>query len=96
MTSLLKTKEAKKMKYITNHAQQRMNQRGIKSSMIDLTLEHGEFDERNRCVLTKQNAIELMTEFKDTLKILMKVIDKGGLVVIEDAGKVITTYNYNH
>jgi hypothetical protein len=64
--------------------------------MIDLTLEHGEFDERNRCVLTKQNAIELMTKFKDTLKILMKVIDKGGLVVIEDAGKVITTYNYNH
>jgi hypothetical protein len=84
------------MKYITHHAQQRMNQRGIKSSMIDLTLEHGEFDERNRCVLTKQNAIELMSEFKDVLKTLMKVIDKGGLVVVEDAGKVITTYNYNH
>jgi hypothetical protein len=64
--------------------------------MIDLTLEHGEFDERNRCVLTKQNAIELMSEFKDVLKTLMKVIDKGGLVVVEDAGKVITTYNYNH
>jgi hypothetical protein len=64
--------------------------------MIDLTLEHGEFDERNRCVLTKQNAIELMSEFKDALKTLMKVIDKGGLVVVEDAGKVITTYNYNH
>jgi hypothetical protein len=37
-----------------------------------------------------------MSEFKDVLKTLMKVIDKGGLVVVEDAGKVITTYNYNH
>jgi hypothetical protein len=37
-----------------------------------------------------------MSEFKDALKTLMKVIDKGGLVVVEDAGKVITTYNYNH
>lgn len=58
--------------------------------MIDLTLEHGEFDERNRCVLTKQNAMELVFEFKDVLKTLMKVIDKGGLVVIKTTGKIIT------
>ena len=83
------------MKYITKHARQRMNQRGIKSSMIDLTLEHGEFDDQNRCVLTKKNAIEVMADLKIALKTVMKVIDKGGLVVVEEAGRVVTTYNYN-
>jgi hypothetical protein len=83
------------MKYLTKHAKQRMNQRGIKQSMIDLTLEHGEFDDKNRCVLTKKTAIEVMADLKVTLKTVMKVIDKGGLVVVEEAGRVVTTYNYN-
>jgi hypothetical protein len=73
-----------------------MNQRGIKQSMIDLTLEHGEFDDKNRCVLTKKNAIDVMSDLKVTLKTLMKVIDKGGLVVVEETGRVVTTYNYNN
>ena len=83
------------MKNLTYHAQQRMNQRGIQSSMINLVMEHGEFDHRNRCILSKKNAIGLMSEFRQSLKTLMKVIDKGGVVVVEDEGKVITTYNYN-
>ena len=83
------------MKYITKHAHQRMSQRGIKTSMIDLTLEHGEFDNQNRCVLTKNNAIEVMADLKIALKTVMKVIDKGGLVVVEESGRVVTTYNCN-
>ena len=83
------------MKYVTKHAKQRMNQRGIKQSMIDLTLEHGEFDHKNRCVLNKKTAIQVMEDLKVTLKTVMKVIDKGGLVVVEESGRVVTTYNYN-
>ena len=83
------------MKYITKHAKQRMNQRGIKQSMIDLTLEHGEFDHKNRCVLNKETAIQVMEDLKVTLKTVMKVIDKGGLVVVEESGRVVTTYNCN-
>ena len=83
------------MEYVTKHAKQRMNQRGIKQSMIDLTLEHGEFDHKNRCVLNKKTAIQVMEDLKVTLKTVMKVIDKGGLVVVEESGRVVTTYNYN-
>jgi hypothetical protein len=83
------------MKYITRHAHQRMSQRGIKQSMIDLTLEHGEFDHKNRCVLSKKTALEVMEDLKLTLKTVMKVIDKGGLVVVEESGRVVTTYNCN-
>lgn len=52
------------MKNLTRHAQQRMNQRGIQSSMVDLVLEYGEFDHRNRCILNRKNAINLMSEFR--------------------------------
>jgi hypothetical protein len=83
------------MEYLTKHAKQRMNQRGIRQSMIDLTLEYGEFDHKNRCILNKKNAIQVMEDLKLSLKTVMKVIDKGGLVVVEESGRVVTTYNYN-
>ena len=83
------------MEYLTKHAKQRMNQRGIRQSMIDLTLEYGEFDNKNRCILNKKNAIQVMEDLKLSLKTVMKVIDKGGLVVVEESGRVVTTYNCN-
>ena len=43
----------------------------------------------------RKAAIQVMEDLKVSLKTLMKVIDKGGLVVVEESGRVVTTYNCN-
>ena len=83
------------MEYLTKHAKQRMKQRGIRQSMNDLTQVYADLDHKNRCILNKKNAIQVMEDLKLSLKTVMKVIDKGGLVVVEESGRVVTTYNYN-
>lgn len=82
------------MEQITRHAQQRMNQRGIQSTMVELALECGEFDQRSRCIFRKKDAIRELSELRNRERTLKKIIDKGGVVVVEDRGAVITTYNY--
>jgi hypothetical protein len=76
---------------MTLHLDTRMNQRGIKRSLLDLALNHGEWD-GDRCVLSS-NAIKLMIRDIDSQRSLaMRALDKGGLVVVEAGGETITTY----
>jgi Domain of unknown function (DUF4258) len=77
----------------TIHAQQRMSQRGINRSMVDLCLEHGKID-RNKVLLGRKDAEDLLAEMQDRMKVLKKIIDKGGITVISDNNTLITTYNY--
>lgn len=78
----------------TVHIQQRMAQRGITGRMIDLVLEHGNF-ERDKVVLGRKDAQRLLDEMRAKEAVLKKIIDKGGLVVVSDSDALITTYNYN-
>lgn len=77
----------------TIHAQQRMSQRGINRSMVDLCLEHGKID-RNKVLLGRKDAEDLLAKMQDRMKVLKKIIDKGGITVISDNNTIITTYNY--
>ena len=78
----------------TKHAKARMNQRGISKEMIDLTLEYGSYvkdkvilKSRDIQVLLKKVSLEVKTK-------LLKIMDKGGLVVVlSDDYAVITVYN---
>lgn len=77
----------------TRHAHQRMTQRGITRSMIDLVLEFGEV-EQDKAVLDKKRAQQLIRELEEKLRTAKKILDKGGCVVVEADNAILTTYNY--
>jgi len=78
----------------TLHVHQRMSQRGINSKMLNVVLEYGRL-EKDRHVLGRKDAIQLLEEFRAQEIVLKKIIDKGGMVVVSDNGTLITTYNYS-
>lgn len=73
----------------TKHFQQRMGQRGISQAMIDLVLGYGD-NEGSKVVLSRKKSEQL----REALRTLMKIVDKGGLVVVAAGDAQITTYNY--
>ena len=73
----------------TKHFQQRMSQRGISQAMIDLVLGYGD-NEGSKVVLSRKKSEQL----REALRTLMKIVDKGGLVVVAEGDAQITTYNY--
>lgn len=78
---------------LTRHAHQRMTQRGITRSMIDLVLEFGEV-EQDKAILDKKHAQQLIRELEVKLRTAKKILDKGGCVVVEADNSILTTYNY--
>jgi hypothetical protein len=76
------------------HATKRMAQRGIDRAMIELVLNHGVID-GDKYILNKKNACACLEEIRQQMRVLMRVIDKGGLVVIPEGNTLITTYNCN-
>lgn len=78
---------------LTQHAHQRMTQRGITRSMIDLVLEYGEV-EQDKSFLDKKHAQQLVRDLEEKLRTAKKIMDKGGCVVVEAEDAVLTTYNY--
>jgi hypothetical protein len=93
--------------HITNHAGQRMNQRGITKEMIELTLQYGATQDEVT-TLSRDAAARLVAELQRQMKILKKLLDKGGLTVVTafsdesvileggiilDETILITTYN---
>lgn len=73
----------------TKHFRQRMGQRGISQAMIDLVLGYGD-NEGSKVVLSRKKSEQL----REALRTLMKIVDKGGLVVVAEGDAQITTYNY--
>ena len=82
------------MIYFTDHAVERMNQRGITREMIDLTIEYGQY-QKDKVILKSRDIKKLITKVSGDIKSkLMKLLDKGGLVVVlSDDCAVITVYN---
>lgn len=95
----------------THHFNKRLCQRGISADMVDLALQYGEDDNENtgRMVLGRRQTSKLveekrlqvkakeraLQEEKRELKLLMKMLDKGGIVVVQAGSALITTYNRN-
>lgn len=92
----------------THHFKARMCQRGITADMVDLVLDHGIEDPENfdRLVFGRRRAAKLLEqkrvevqakeralqEEKRALKLLKKMVDKGGIVVVAADSALITTY----
>lgn len=69
-----------------------MSQRGIDSKIIELALNQGVID-GDKYILNKKSACAYLEEIKRQMRVIMRVIDKGGVVVVADGDTLITTYN---
>jgi hypothetical protein len=77
---------------ISQHADQRMNQRGIPRRLVDFTLRHGRV-EGDKHVLDRNELHELIEQLKEELRLAKRVLDKGGVTVVEGNDTLITAYN---
>ncbi len=79
--------------YATKHFNQRIRQRGITNRMIELTLEFGE-RKRDKIRLGTRLIKKLLKTHKEIKSDLLKILDKGGLVVIVSGAAIITAYDW--
>lgn len=79
----------------TRHLGARMSQRGVTRDMVDFVLTHGK-NSGEEVILNRKDLIRLVEDlFGSQRAIALKLLDKGGLVVVEDRGALLTTYNFN-
>ena len=76
----------------TKHSGKRMNQRGISKHMVELALTYG-VPVQDKYVLNRKQAKQLLEEKRRETRELMKVIDKGGVTVVECDNAQLTAYN---
>jgi len=78
--------------HISQHAQQRMNQRGISRRLVDFTLRHGRV-EGDKHVLDRDESRRLIDALTEELRLAKRVLDKGGVTVVEGGDTLVTAYN---
>jgi len=80
--------------YETLHINQRARQRGITNRMIELTLEYG-IVQADKIKLGTRRIKKLLRTHKHIKTDLLKIMDKGGLVVVISGAAMITAYNWS-
>ena len=78
----------------TRHIQSRMNQRGIKSTMLGIVKNFGSWT-GDKCILNKKACSDVLKQLDAMRKDIIKMQEKGGLVLVEDNGTDITCYQLN-
>ncbi len=76
----------------TTHARVRMGQRGIPDRIVQLVSEHGHIV-GDRRILDRRGAKKLLYDLDRHRQDVMRVIDKGGVAIVEDGDRVITAFN---
>lgn len=80
--------------YETLHINQRARQRGITNRMIELTLEYG-IVQADKIKLGTKRIKKLLRTHKHIKADLLKIMDKGGLIVVVSGAAMITAYNWS-
>ena len=78
----------------TRHIHKRMSQRGVTDRMLKVVSDYGT-QQGDKRILDKKNIDMLLKNMDSIRKDLLRLRDKGGLVVIEANENLITTYNLN-
>lgn len=78
----------------TEHMKQRMTQRGINREMVNLVLDLGT-PNQDKFTLNRDEAQEQLRELQQAMRVLKKILDKGGVTVVTEGEALITTYNCN-
>ncbi len=61
--------------------------------MIEYVLQHGA-DMKDKLIFGKKLARQLLAEIRAEERLIMKILDKGGVIVVAEGDALITTYNY--
>jgi len=69
-----------------------MSQRGIPSRLVEFALRHGRIEGDKR-ILDRNESRRLLDELNEQLRLVKRVLDKGGITVVAQGNAVITTYN---
>ena len=75
----------------TLHINKRVRQRGITKRMIDITLEYGKL-KGDKIRLGTRRIKKLLRTRGELKSELLKIMDKGGLVVVFSGATLITAY----
>ena len=75
----------------TRHFEARMTQRGITKDLVDFVREFGEIDQ-DKHILGRRELERLIDSIDQIKRTAVRAIDKGGLVVVEAEGRLVTTY----
>lgn len=78
--------------YTTHHCKARQSRRGISLDMVDYVLAHGS-QEKDKVVFGEKEAKQRSAALDCERRLLMKINDKGGVVVVADNEALITAYN---
>jgi hypothetical protein len=75
----------------TKHFQQRMSQRGISGDMIEMAQQFGVI-KGDKLELNRRELELLLDRVRSAQRTVMKLLDKGGISIVEAEGALITTY----
>lgn len=77
----------------SKHAQARMTQRGITKRILEMVFEFGECDSGDKIILNRKIGQKVLAEIDQFRKSIIKLMDKGGVVLVAEGDSLITTYN---
>ncbi len=69
-----------------------MSQRGVSQKMVDLVMNHGLL-EQDKYILGRREALSLLEVLQSQIRVVKKILDKGGVTVVAEGAALITTYN---
>jgi hypothetical protein len=78
----------------TKHYLARISQRGIRESTVQLAQQHG-IPQGNKLVLGRKQIRSVLDALDRERKELIRAMDKGGVIVVECGGTLVTAYDFD-
>ena len=78
----------------TKHYGERVQQRGIRESTVRLAQEHG-VPQGDKLVLGRKQIQSVLEALDRERKELIRAMDKGGVIVVECGGALVTAYDFD-
>ena len=78
----------------SRHFCNRIQQRGVHQSTVDLAITYG-IKKGDKFILGKKQLKNLLSELDEIRRKVIKSLDQGGIIAIQNNGCLITTYRVN-
>jgi len=78
----------------TKHFCARISQRGIREATVRLAQQHG-CPHGDKVILGRKQILSVLEILDRERKELIRAIDKGGVIVVESCGDLITAYDFD-
>jgi hypothetical protein len=78
----------------TKHYGARISQRGIREATVELAQQHG-ISHGDKLVLGRKQIRSVLDALDRERKELIRAMDKGGVIVVECGGTLVTAYDFD-